>query len=449
MDTFSDKGSPHNTTDAIVIGAGLAGLATAILLKRRGFSVRVLDARPRPGGRIYTITSSHFGRVNLGGEFVAGFHTAVQRWCDEFRVKLEPRGGFSATGAFPRRVLINGKPLGGRKVRRLEQELERAVDMIVKLAGDVDPVRPWLSPPPVRRLDSITVDDWLIEKQFSETFRALFSDLAPGSQSTLALLALVAGADGLPFFCDMEAFAFEEGAGALVKAFGRELDGHIHLGTPVRSVTVYDGSVLVEPAQVKNQPYRAKTVIVTPPPPCWPDLFGLPQELTSLVPRMAQNRRLSIIVYPEGRKRRADDFDAVTDGPCRLIWSGGYSSERARRHRSVKIDVLSCPFLARGKTKKGDIVDEAMTLCGFDHAKLAAAYEFRWDKSPWSRGTYPVFDVGKLNPTYNIILDGRAPIFFAGDYTIPGYAGYMEGALRSAELAAGRATRFLTFRQVR
>jgi monoamine oxidase len=52
-----DAGLPGYTPprSVIVVGAGLAGLATAYELSRRGCQVTVLEAADRPGGRAYTL----------------------------------------------------------------------------------------------------------------------------------------------------------------------------------------------------------------------------------------------------------------------------------------------------------------------------------------------------------------------------------------------------------
>jgi len=39
----------------LIIGAGLSGLSTAYVLRNSNFDVEILEARPRLGGRIYTI----------------------------------------------------------------------------------------------------------------------------------------------------------------------------------------------------------------------------------------------------------------------------------------------------------------------------------------------------------------------------------------------------------
>jgi monoamine oxidase len=59
--------------DALVLGAGIAGLAAAERLAAAGRRVVVLEARDRIGGRIHTVDDPGLGRpVELGAEFVHG-----------------------------------------------------------------------------------------------------------------------------------------------------------------------------------------------------------------------------------------------------------------------------------------------------------------------------------------------------------------------------------------
>ena len=46
-----------------VIGAGVAGLAAAQSLSAPGVNVRILEARNRIGGRIYTLRDPHHDRT--------------------------------------------------------------------------------------------------------------------------------------------------------------------------------------------------------------------------------------------------------------------------------------------------------------------------------------------------------------------------------------------------
>lgn len=67
----SDNTSPNNKR-VLVIGAGLAGLATARELIRNGYDVQVLEARDRLGGRIWTSHKWSNAPLDLGATWIHG-----------------------------------------------------------------------------------------------------------------------------------------------------------------------------------------------------------------------------------------------------------------------------------------------------------------------------------------------------------------------------------------
>ena len=57
----------------IIIGAGAAGLMAARLLAEQGYTVTILEAQDRTGGRIHTLHDKSFAQpVELGAEFIHG-----------------------------------------------------------------------------------------------------------------------------------------------------------------------------------------------------------------------------------------------------------------------------------------------------------------------------------------------------------------------------------------
>src|ERR1700761_1603767 len=70
-----------------IVGAGMAGLVAAHLLREAGRRVIVLEARRRPGGRVRTLRLS--GRHGeAGAARIADTHHTVQRWVAEAGLEL-------------------------------------------------------------------------------------------------------------------------------------------------------------------------------------------------------------------------------------------------------------------------------------------------------------------------------------------------------------------------
>jgi monoamine oxidase len=74
----------------VVIGAGLAGLAAAYRLVTLGWTVDVLEADDRIGGRVLTREFKRKGRPSLfyelGGEWIGTSHTRMKALCREFKL---------------------------------------------------------------------------------------------------------------------------------------------------------------------------------------------------------------------------------------------------------------------------------------------------------------------------------------------------------------------------
>jgi len=65
------KKSRH-ATSVLVVGAGFAGVTTALQLQKKGYVVSVLEARDRPGGRVHSLATAEGGVVELGAAVLMG-----------------------------------------------------------------------------------------------------------------------------------------------------------------------------------------------------------------------------------------------------------------------------------------------------------------------------------------------------------------------------------------
>ncbi|GMI89768.1 LSD1-like 3 [Hibiscus trionum] len=123
----------------IVVGAGPAGLTAARHLKRQGFSVVILEARDRIGGRVYTDHSSLSVPVDLGASIITGVEADVST-----NRRPDPSSLICAQLGLELTVLNSSCPLydivSGQKVPvdlddALEAEYNSLLDDMVFLVG--------------------------------------------------------------------------------------------------------------------------------------------------------------------------------------------------------------------------------------------------------------------------------------------------------------------------
>jgi monoamine oxidase len=129
--------APHvgQGRSAVVLGAGVGGMAAALHLLDMGFSVRVLEAQNRTGGRSLTlrhgdrVVEMHGGqpvvqefRMDPGLYFNAGpgripyHHTHLIRWCRDLGVELEPYVMMTRANLFQTPLAFDRAPVPNRRI---------------------------------------------------------------------------------------------------------------------------------------------------------------------------------------------------------------------------------------------------------------------------------------------------------------------------------------------
>lgn len=83
--------------DVLIIGAGLTGLTLAYLLQKRNISVKMIEARERLGGRIYTQKGANTTTQEMGATWLSKQHTNLWALLKELNLKgFEQRMGSTA-----------------------------------------------------------------------------------------------------------------------------------------------------------------------------------------------------------------------------------------------------------------------------------------------------------------------------------------------------------------
>ncbi|KAG7620694.1 TFIIS/LEDGF domain superfamily [Arabidopsis suecica] len=125
----------------IVIGAGPAGLTAARHLQRQGFSVTVLEARSRVGGRVFTDRSSLSVPVDLGASIITGIEADVpsERMpdpsvlvCNQLGLELSVLHGFC-----PLYDTVTGKKVPAELDDALQAEFNSLIDDVDLLVEEI------------------------------------------------------------------------------------------------------------------------------------------------------------------------------------------------------------------------------------------------------------------------------------------------------------------------
>lgn len=171
-------------TRVVVLGAGLAGLASAYLLTQRGHEVVVLEAQDRPGGRVHTVRDGfqQGGYAEMGAVRIYETHHWTQKWVRELGLELAPYDeGERAFHLRGRRFL---PPRDGERwpvpgLSRDEQPDPGArfpdyVESGFQRLGDLEEPGWPGSVPSARRLDRTTLGGYLRDRGASRAWRDWF-----------------------------------------------------------------------------------------------------------------------------------------------------------------------------------------------------------------------------------------------------------------------------------
>jgi monoamine oxidase len=423
----------------VVVGAGLAGLTAARHLAAAGADVRVLEARARIGGRVWTRRDPADGvHVEAGGDLIEGEHRALRRLAAELGLRLRPvlRQGFGSVLRVEgrlRRFASQARPWA-----RLRSALQPDVDAFAAAGRD------WSSAVAVeigRRSLAARLRDGGAGAETRALGEALrgFYVADPEQLSALVAVDQVAGAD-TPGQTRM--YRVEGGNDRLAAAIVAALPADaVALRTQVLAVRTGDDGVRViaESARGRRFVVTGDYAVVTLPAPVLrdlpidPPLDALRRRALARLPNGAATKAAVRYDQPWWRCRGAPRAFG-TNLPCGAVW------EAAEEQRGAA--VLTClGGGANSATLQRLLASDAGRIRALDWLGVRVAGRLLaepvvWERDPFARGGYAVFGPA-FDPRWRASLaHSHGRLFFAGEHTSPQWPGFMNGAEESGIAAA-------------
>lgn len=439
--------------DAIVIGAGFAGLTAARTLIERGKKVLLLEARDRVGGRVYTHHFADGTYIDLGGQWIGPTQDRIYALSKEMKVPV-----FATYNEGKKTIALNGKlKLYSGLIPKIDVASLLNIDYVLKrldkLASRVVPDKPWQTPD-ARRLDSATLASFLdrhvwfgnarqvLEAGFDTVFAC-----TPAEISILQALFYIKSGTNLNTLLNIENGAqqhrFEGGAQTVANRLAKCFEAHILLNSPVTHILQTETSVQVITRNA--QTHTALRVIVAIPPALCaritytPPLPPLRDQLTQRVPMGTVIKCYAIYPTPFWRANGhsgqvvADDayhlqttFDNSPPDASRGILMGFCLAHRARK-------LLALP----PQERQHQIMQNFIAFFGKAAEKPLLYTEKCWAEEEWTRGCYTgMMPPGAWTNFTDALTRPVGRIHWAGTETAAVWNGYIEGAMQSGQRAA-------------
>jgi monoamine oxidase len=434
----------------VIIGAGMAGLSALDHLAQAGFSVTVLEAQSRPGGRVNTIFEPFADDLyaDVGASYVVDCHPQVLQYVARFDLPLQivnprhlPSTFHSGGRNYP--FHLSGPLTLPLALTTEERKLGFLGIMAKYLTPGLDAVaEPKTSDWPdaaAARYDTMNGVEFLkragASKGAIDLLGAGMLDLYGDGLDTTSALFLLANQK----LANMSvAYTIPGGMERLPTALANRYHDRIQYGCAVTKIERHARGVRVSVQRsgtgratfdadyaVAALPYAALRHIRMSP--------ALPPQKRKVVATLPNTSLVRVFVQCRERFWEAIDpsGNVFTDVPGMSIYSGytrpgrrgllegyftGATARRLTRMAPATRDAAALRMMSIVYKRLPDFTEYILTKC--------------WDHDPWARGAYAWYRPGQLVPFLPHLTRPEGRLHFAGDHTslVPGW---MEGAIES------------------
>ncbi len=459
----------------LILGAGLAGMATAYELGKLGYDCTVLEARSRSGGRVWTIrggtTETEIGGLGQTSRFENGLyfnggaariphhHQLTLQYCRELGVPLEMFNGNNEAA-----YLFNEGgtgPLANKRMRIKEyhNDMRGYTTELLAKALDQNALDQQLTKEDVEKLVDFLKNEGDLNAAHlykGTNRRGYKTDAAPGAGPTpgemtdpYGLTDLLRSGFMQPVFYNVGDYVYEQqttlmqpvgGMDAIPKALEKKLAGKILFNAPVKELRKTETGVrVVYEKDGKSVEATAEFCVCTLPLPILKkldgDLSGTVKRAADFVPYIKTGK-----IGLQFKRRFWEEDDYIYGGISRTnldinqIW---YPSFGFQGKKGVLIGYYN--FYSRAEAVGALPVAEREKLALSQGVKIHPQYpaEFEnsfslaWQRIPYSEGGWATYDESTRRKYYPALLEPDGNIYFAGEHTTY-LTAWMAGAFTSA-----------------
>jgi monoamine oxidase len=458
-------------TRIVILGAGIAGLTCAYELKKLGYECEILEARPRVGGRAFTVRRGQVSEedgppqeavfdqdlyLNAGAARIPHHHKTTLDYCRELGVAIEPFCSVNEAS-----YVVKTKGLAQpRRMRLREARADwrgETSELLAKAAANGTLETPLTSEDRERILEWLRVEGGLdANLAYGGSARRGYAT-PPGVGTTtpvvgapVALSDLLSTGFGRYLATDLNLqtpmFQIVGGTDHLPRALAARV-GRIAHGARVRAIEQPDGKVRVRytTSEGATRETEGTFCISTLPLTLLRDVsLDAAPEFRAAVSAISYSSAGKIAIQFSRRFWEEDEgiFGGITRTDQEITQilypSTGYLSPKGVLVGYYQTGAVAGPM---GDLPPAGRLQRAMEQGALIHPQYSSTFEnafsVAWQKVAFSKGGWAQFTEAQRKKEYLTLLEPDRGLYLAGDY-MTNMSGWMCGAFESARAVVSR-----------